>query len=111
MLALDWITLAPDLLVLHFEHFVQDFERELKKLANYLKVDLDANRLSCLRQMPLKKHKRANMTFERNPFCPEAVELAEAAIVRVDEALKSKGFDPLPTHLYEYHTKKNHDEL
>lgn len=105
--AVDWLRFAPDLLVLHFELFREDFERELKKLAAYIKLELSEERLSCLRRYPTTKYKRAELRMPENPFCPQAVTMIEAAIVRVNEALRERGFDPLPTHLYQYHVDQS----
>ena len=67
---MDWLTISPDLLVIHYEDFLTDATYELKKIHKFLKFPVDENRIKCIRENPYNKWKRPKKenNFKKDPF-------------------------------------------
>ena len=67
---MDWLTISPDLLVIHYEDFLTDATYELKKIHKFLKFPVDENRIKCIRENPYNKWKRPKKgnDFKKDPF-------------------------------------------
>lgn len=99
-LALDWILLGEDVMVMHHEVFKLDAVGELKRLLAFLKIPPDGKRLSCLEKHPLNFWNRGGVKLLANPYCDVAGQMISEAMIDVSQALIYKGHDPLPFHLY-----------
>ena len=57
-IAFDWLTLSPNLLVLHYEDFKSDPIEGLNQIHNFIKYPTDPKRIKCRQQNPSTLFKR-----------------------------------------------------
>ncbi len=99
-LALDWITMGAEVLVVHYERLREDWERELRKLLKVLKFQADEGRMTCLRRNPLERFKRRGWDLPKSPYTAEHVGAINKVIDEVNGALMEAGLEELPLDLY-----------
>nr|XP_053642331.1 uncharacterized protein LOC128695628 [Cherax quadricarinatus] len=109
--ALDWINLGRSVLVVHYEHLLEDPQRELHNILQFLRLRPERPRLQCVMTNLDGAFRRAtpdNIFYRlRDPFTPELHEVMEKAMQEVDAALVRHGWPGLPFHLYSYHYDLN----
>ncbi len=100
-LALDYLTLCGDKLVVFYENVVRDYEPELLRILRFLRVPLGQDRLDCLRRHPLTKHKRDRSRKEpKEHFCERSRLVVESAVREVAEALQDHMLVDVPKEYY-----------
>ncbi|XP_045623434.1 uncharacterized protein [Procambarus clarkii] len=109
--ALDWIILGRSVMVVHYEHLLEDPQRELRGIIQFLRLRAEKNRLQCVLANLDGAFRRAtpdNIFYRlRDPFTQELHLVMEAAMKEVDTALVKHGWPGLPLHLYSYHYELN----
>ncbi|KAG7161829.1 WSC domain-containing protein 1-like 1 [Homarus americanus] len=109
--ALDWITLGRSVLVVHYEYLLEDPQRELLRILQFLRLRVEKQRLQCVmanldgafrRVTPDKISYRIS-----DPYTKELHEVVEEGMRDVDLALVKHGWPGLPVHLYSYHYERN----
>lgn len=108
-IAFDWLVVSPELLVIHYEDFVDDTASELRRVHRYLNnFPVDPKRMKCILNNPNGNFKRTGHTrdeFTKDPF--EGLhEEFDATILRVQDMLIAKGHAPMPLQKYMYMAKK-----
>ena len=105
---------ASKLCVVHYENLKRDLEPDLRRIVDFLDLEVDEERLACAisrsegsfhRKQRENSSKKGSTHFEINggkhPFTPEQMVLVRDAITRVHQALVSRGWDGLPVELYD----------
>ena len=102
---MDWLTISPELLVIHYEDFLTDPISELESVLAFLRFPPDEKRIRCIRENPYNKWKRVQREsgWKANPFSG-LHDVFDPAIRQVQEELQARGFKLLPVDKYE-HTK------
>lgn len=102
----DWLSISSDLIVMHFENYQEDLEKQLRRVAKYFNLDLEDKRVSCLKEVEVKNHQRSGKPdLPENIYRPEMVEKFNAVIDKTQELLKKFNHDPLPLSLYKFYSK------
>ena len=95
--ALDWLSLCPRLLVVHYENFLEDRVRELGKIHRFLNFPADEKRLKCIAlhesQTFRRKHKNK---VPSDAFSSDLIEEVDRGIMRVQKVLRRRGLEPMP---------------
>ncbi len=99
-LALDYLTLCADKLVVFYEDAVRDYETELVRILRFLRVPISQERLDCLRRHPLDRHKRRTKANLARFYCEEGRAMVESAVREVDEALQEHMLLRLPKEYF-----------
>ncbi len=100
-LALDYLTLVPDLLVIFYEKVLEDPEFEMRRMLKFLKFPIDEDRLGCMRKHPLNRHKRDKKRVRvEDLICPEAIAIAKEVTQSVDDAIRELGIEGLPKEYF-----------
>ena len=116
-LILDWVTLAPSLIVVHYELLQQDYEAELRRILHWLGrykllslfqtryvvttgVSENPARLECVAHTSLDWMRRRKPHLAETPFSARTDARIEQALARADEVLALHGHPGLPVQLY-----------
>ena len=114
-MATNW-TLYSDpskLLVIHYENVRNDLQSVLRQISQFFNLPLSQNRLNCV-----LKHK--NGLFHREPKkSPNLVPFSQEFRTEMDQIidyvndkiLKVKGYDSMPTYLYNFYKKTDEEIL
>ncbi|XP_071514227.1 sialate:O-sulfotransferase 2-like [Panulirus ornatus] len=109
--ALDWITMGRNVLVVHYEHLLQDPQRELLRILQFLRLRVDRHRLQCVMANLNGAFRRVTpdkISYRlRDPYTKELHEVVETAMRDVDSALREHDWPLLPLQLYSYHYDLN----
>ncbi|XP_002741011.2 sialate:O-sulfotransferase 2-like [Saccoglossus kowalevskii] len=97
--AMMWLQNCPKVLVVHFEDLIQHMNRELRRMMEFLNVDINEERLLCAEMDSEGKFKRPTkktkmLTFD--PFTQEMREYVDIYIKTVAMALKLHNQPDLP---------------
>ena len=66
---LDWINNADKILIVFYEDFVKDKMREIEKVLDHLKIQVNQNRLKCVKFASLNFYRRQTYTkLKKNIF-------------------------------------------
>ena len=66
---LDWINNADKILIVFYEDFIEDKMRQIEKVLDHLQIQVDQNRLQCVKFSSLNFYKRQTYTkLEKNVF-------------------------------------------
>ena len=63
----DWVILG-NILVVHYEDVVEDKMKEMKRILEFLNVEPEEKRLSCLQKSNVNIFKRKQHKLNSNPF-------------------------------------------
>jgi len=113
-MALNWtMSSHPDkLLVLHYEEVKNDLETQMRKTLQFLGVEIDPGRLSCL-----LKHRngffrrKSNEKPEKLPFSASLRSEMDQLIENLNKVLSGRGYPQLPLELYKFYKKSDQDIL
>ena len=99
----DWISVSPDLLVLHYENFLLDPLPQLEKILDFLPFPLITDRLKCIQKNPSTKYKRKWRPKIPDSVFPDEIKYEiDFGIEKVQMMLMSKGFEPMPVRKYNF---------
>jgi hypothetical protein len=104
---MDWLTVSPELLVIHYEDFLTDATEQLRIVHNFLKFPVDEKRIRCIHDNPYNKWKRLKKEtgFKNDPFAPDDLHrIFDLAILQVQDVLRARGYRLIPINKYS-HTK------
>jgi hypothetical protein len=99
-LAADWLVASPRLLVLHYEHLLEDWEREVRRVVTFLGLEPDEERLDCMHGQSFEGFLRQRPAVARSPYSGPTAARLRAAVGEVQALLAARGQEPLPLHLY-----------
>jgi hypothetical protein len=99
-LAADWLVASPHLLVLHYEHLLEDWQREVRRAVAFLGLEPDEERLDCMRGRTFEAFLRRRPAVAGSPYSSTTAARVQAAVGEVQELLAARGQEPLPLHLY-----------
>jgi hypothetical protein len=103
---MDWLSISPDLLVVHYEDVVADSAGELERVHRFIRFPMDAKRIQCIRDNPYNKWKRQKKDlkgFKVDPF-EDLHQSFDSAILQVQNELIARGHKLIPIERY-LHTK------
>lgn len=91
-------------MLVHFENLVDNLDWNLLRILEFLGYEVDPRRLECLhRNQEGHFHRRIKASLIDDPFTTEQKDRIRGAIQRLDSVLKSRGFESLPLHKYEFY--------
>jgi len=86
---LDWIILKKAVVV-HFEDFVKDREREMMRILSHLDIEVNETRKSCALNLSFEKYKRKTVETEYS-FSEEVIKVVRDKMEIVNKILKQMG--------------------
>ncbi len=92
-IALDFITLTPDLLVINYEEFVKDPLSQIRTVLRFINVDINEKRIKCIEKYPNTIFRRPKMETAKKTkefFFEEIKSEIESAILEVQTALDKR---------------------
>jgi len=100
-------------LVVHYENVKTDVLTEMRKILNFFNMPISEDRLKCLfKHKDGLFHREPTKTPEVVPFNPEIRKAMDNVINHVNEnILKKRGYDPMPTYLYNFYQKTDEEIL
>jgi len=96
----DWVILG-DCLVVHFEDVQEDKLKEIIRIINFLEVNPDHQRLTCLQYSTVDIFKRKSKKMPRSPFSRQLSENIRKHIDQVDQLLQEFGHPGIPYNKYQ----------
>ena len=107
--ALDWLIVSKDILVIHYEDFKTDLEKELRLMHRFLNLNVDDKRLECLIKNPVNLWKRKVKPVIKNKteiYKPHVKKSLDQAIDLLQSILKARNLRTIPLDKYApYYTK------
>ena len=76
--------------VVHFEDFIKDREREMMRIMSHLEIEVNETRKSCTLNLSFEKYKRKTVETEYS-FSEEVIKLVEDKMEIVNKVLKQMG--------------------
>ena len=102
---LDYLALASDLYVIHYENVKADTENQIRGILHHLEIPVNEDRMDCTINNPQEKFKRKKLEYE-SPFDDELHQLIEKAMLSVNELLKKRNQETMPFHKYKWVRKE-----
>ena len=100
----DWLTIAPEVFVTHFENFKEDKTRELRKILAFWNFPVEPIRLECLGQVDILRHKRQGKPSVADGIWPaEMYRRFDEAIDEAQALLEDSGHERLPVEKYRFY--------
>ena len=87
----DWVVVGTEVLVLHYEDFLQDKMKEVRELVDYLSLGQDTRRLQCVHFASLDFYKRKTSQGKKNMFTKELASKFNKVIEDVNQILQKHG--------------------
>ena len=93
--------------MVHYENVKHDLINEMRRILTFFHLPIDENRLRCLaKQKDGLFHREPSKTPEVVPFNKEMRKDMDKLIDHVNQnILIKRGYDPMPTHLYNFYQK------
>ncbi len=101
----DYLALASDLYVIHYENVKADTENQIRGILHHLEIPVNEDRMDCTINNPQEKFKRKKLEYE-SPFDDELHQLIEKAMLSVNELLKKRNQETMPFHKYKWVRKE-----
>jgi len=111
-MAVNWTRSSePDkLLVVHYEEVKTDLESQMRKILQFLGVEVDQKRLSCLsKHRNGFFHRKFNEKPEKLPFSAPLRNQMDHLIENLNTFLIRRGYTPLPLALYNFYRKSDQE--
>ena len=86
--------------MVHYELLREQQEKQLRRIVEYLGLELEERRLQCSLQHHFGTFKRLKPKLQKSPYGPEATQKIEETIALVQFLLIEYGHEPLPLNLY-----------
>ena len=97
----DWLTIAPEVFVIHFESFKEDKTRELRKILDFWNYPADPDRIECLGDLEILIHKRTGKKETPEGIWPsELYARFDDAIDEAQVMLQEAGQELMPVEKY-----------
>ena len=95
------------MLVVHYENVKFDVLTEMRKILNFFDMPISEKRLECLfKHKDGLFHREPTKSPDVVPFNKEIRSAMDNVISHVNEnILKKRGYDPMPTYLYNFYQK------
>ncbi|TRY78614.1 hypothetical protein TCAL_09488 [Tigriopus californicus] len=102
-IALDWLAVVPELFVIHYENFLEDKMKEIRKVLDFFNLPHDRARLKCVASHQSSKFKRQHQNqIPKDVFTTELLSLFDDAIEKVNKFILSRDLEPLPVSKYDF---------
>ncbi|XP_070580524.1 sialate:O-sulfotransferase 2-like [Ptychodera flava] len=99
--AINWLQYSKRILVIYYEDLIEDHEREIRKILNFIELPENNGRLLCLSEDtdgPFKRpEKREIQRLDFDPFTDDMKEYIDIFIRTVAMAIELKAQPPLPS--------------
>lgn len=105
----DWLSSEAVTKVVHFENLKDTLQWNLLNILDFLKLEPDPGRITCLEKHTEGYFKRKNRENSgkkhqpKDPFTNEQKRKIRAAIKRINLELQKNGKESLPLHKYEFY--------
>ena len=95
----DWVILGY-VLVVHYEDVVEDKMKEMKRILEFLDVEPEEKRLSCLQESNVNIFKRKSHKLNSNPYQGPLSKVIKFHIDDVNDMLLKFNHPPVPYSKY-----------
>ena len=102
---MDWITISPRLLVLHYEHFKTSagIVKQLERVHRFINYPVDDKRIECIVKHPATNFKRKwKPKITKETFNREMRVKIDSVIAEVQTLLREHGHELMPVDKYAF---------
>ena len=102
----DWVKMSDELHVVFYEELVDNTDKELRKLLEFLDVDVDETRMRCINKNDLSALKRVKTEKLDVHFTKHQRNIIDKHIDEANKVVKRNTGRRLPLHLYDFYSKR-----
>ena len=102
----DWVKMSDELHVVFYEELVDNTDKELRKLLEFLDVDVDETRMRCINKNDLSVLKRVQTEKLDVHFTKHQRNIIDKHIDEANKVVKRNTGRRLPLHLYDFYSKR-----
>ena len=88
---IDWVVLGTEVMVVHYEDFLEDRVLQLRTILGYLSLDVDTRRLQCIQFAYLDFYKRRTSQSMDNILTKELKSKFDQVVEEVNQILRKRG--------------------
>ena len=90
-IAVDWLLVGREVMVVHYEDMVRDTRKQLERVLDFLNFNASEDRLKCVESFSFSKYKRRRRGIRREWFGQQLFRAVEEAVGEVNIILKEIG--------------------